>query len=127
MDYSNKKGVTQIAKGVGCSIIAILLATLVFAIAIKIFSISSAVITPVNQIIKALAIFFGCLVAVRESKGWLKGLFIGVMVIVVTYFIFAIVAGNISFGFANLLEILFGGVVGAISGVVAVNLRSSNS
>lgn len=127
MDYSNKKNVIQIAKGTGCAIIVILLATLIFAFVIKIFSLSSSVITPVNQIIKALAIFLGCLISVRESKGWLKGLFIGVIVIVITYFIFAIIAGSISFGFANLLEFLFGGIVGAISGVVAVNLRSANS
>ena len=88
-------------------------------------TIGSSVITPVNQVIKALAIFLGCLLSLRDTKGWLKGAIAGILVILFTYFIFAIIAGEISFGLSNVLEFLFGGVAGAISGVIAVNLHGA--
>lgn len=120
-------GAVEIAKSVCISVIVTLAAVLLFAFLIKIFSIGSSVITPVNQIIKALAIFAGCLFSLRESKGWLKGAISGILVILLTYFIFAIIAREISFGVSNVVEFLFGGIAGAISGVIAVNLRGSRS
>ena len=122
-----KDSAVQISKGVCVSIIVTLIAVLIFAIVIKLFSISASIITPVNQIIKALAIFLGCIFSLRESKGWLKGAILGVVVILLTYFIFSAIAGKITFGISNLLEIAFGAIAGAISGAVAVNLRSTNS
>ena len=54
------KGAAQIGKGACVSIIFTLAAVLLFALAIKLFSIPSAAITPVNQVIKFLAVFLGC-------------------------------------------------------------------
>lgn len=56
-----KGGAVEVGKSVGISVIVTLAAVLLFAFLIKIFSIGSSVITPVNQVIKALAIFLGCL------------------------------------------------------------------
>ena len=120
-------GAAEVAKSTGISVVITLAAVLLFAFLIKIFSIGSSVITPVNQVIKALAIFVGCLFSLHTSKGWLKGALSGIAVILLTYFIFAIIAGEISFGVSNVIEILFGGIAGAISGVIAVNLRGSQS
>ena len=114
-----KGGAVEVGKSVGISVIVTLAAVLLFAFLIKIF------ITPVNQVIKALAIFLGCLLSLRDTKGWLKGAIAGILVILFTYFIFAIIAGEISFGLSNVLEFLFGGVAGAISGVIAVNLHGA--
>ena len=122
-----KDSTVQISKGVCVSKIFTLVAVLIFAIVIKLFSISASIITPVNQVIKALAIFLGCIFSLRESKGWLKGAILCVVVILLTYFIFSAIAGKITFGISNLLEIAFGAIAGAISGAVAVNLRSTNS
>ena len=120
-----KGGAVEVCKSVGISVIVTLAAVLLFAFLIKIFSIGASVITPVNQVIKALAIFLGCLLSLRDTKGWLKGAIAGILVILFTYFIFAIIAGEISFGLSNVLEFLFGGVAGAISGVIAVNLHGA--
>ena len=76
-------------------------------------------ITAVNQVIKAVAIFVGCMVCVKPSRGLLKGLVSGVAVIILTYFLFAILAGEISFGWTNVLDLVFGALVGAVSGFVA--------
>lgn len=89
-----KGGAVEVGKSVGISVIVTLAAVLLFAFLIKIFSIGSSVITPVNQVIKALAIFLGCLLSLRDTKGWLKGAIAGILVILFTYFIFAIIAGG---------------------------------
>ena len=76
-----KGGAVEVGKSVGISVIVTLAAVLLFAFLIKIFSIGSSVITPVNQVIKALAIFLGCLLSLRDTKGWLKGAIAGILVI----------------------------------------------
>ena len=91
-----KGGAVEVCKSVGISVIVTLAAVLLFAFLIKIFSIGSSVITPVNQVIKALAIFLGCLLSLRDTKGWLKGAIAGILVILFT-------AGEISFGLSNVL------------------------
>ena len=101
-----------------------LAAVLVFALIVKLFSIGSGAITAVNQVIKAAAIFVGCLVCVKPGRGLVKGLISGVGVIVITYFLFAILAGEISFGWTNVLDLLFGALVGAVSGFIAGYIKN---
>ena len=102
-----KGGAVEVGKSVGISVIVTLAAVLLFAFLIKIFSIGSSVITPVNQVIKALAIFLGCLLSLRDTKGWLKGAIAGILVILFTYFIFAIIGEETGFVGASLVILLF--------------------
>lgn len=64
-----KGGAVEVGKSVGISVIVTLAAVLLFAFLIKIFSIGASVITPVNQVIKALAIFLGCLLVAARYQG----------------------------------------------------------
>ena len=67
----------EMGKSVCVSVIFTLAAVLIFALFIKLFSIGSSVITPVNQIIKMLAIFIGCILCLKPGKTALKGARIG--------------------------------------------------
>ena len=78
------KGAAQIGKGACVSIIFTLAAVLLFALAIKLFSIPSAAITPVNQVIKFLAVFLGCFFCIKPEKAFFKGIACGAIVAVVT-------------------------------------------
>lgn len=120
------RAAAEIGKGVCAAAVVTLAAVLVFALLIKLFSIGSSVIMPVNQLIKMAAIFTGCFVCLRPGRALAKGAICGVVVILATYFLFAIVAGEISFGWKNVLDWLFGGVVGAISGIVCAAVKGKS-
>jgi putative membrane protein (TIGR04086 family) len=113
----------EIGKATGISLIFTLAAVLVFAFIIKIFSLNTEVIKPVNQFLKVISIFTGCYFSLSGRKGWLKGLITGLFVILLTYFIFAIISGSIEFNWSVIVEIIFGSIIGAISGIITVNLK----
>lgn len=118
MRGAKKEAAAEVGKSVCIAAIVTLAAVLVFALLVKLFSIGSGAITAVNQVIKAVAIFVGCMVCVKPGRGLLKGLVSGVAVIILTYFLFAILAGEIAFGWTNVLDLVFGALVGAVSGFV---------
>ena len=120
------RAAAEIGKGICVASVVTLAAVLVFALLNKLFSIGSSVIMPVNQLIKMAAIFVGCFVCLRPSRAFLKGAICGVAVILVTYFLFAIIAGEISFGWKNVLDWLFGGIAGAISGIVCTAVKGKS-
>jgi len=117
------KTLLKTAEGAGIICGICLISVLLFALAIKIFSISSSVIKPVNTIIKAAAITLGCIFSVCGEKGYLKGALTGVIGVAATFLLFSAIGGELSLSWKILLELLFGGIVGAIGGIIAVNIR----
>ena len=126
MRSESGRAAAEVGKGIALSAVFTLAMVLVFALFIKLFSIGSSVIMPVNQLIKMAAIFVGCFVCLRPSRAFLKGAICGVAVILVTYFLFAIIAGEISFGWKNVLDWLFGGIAGTISGIVCTAVKGKS-
>lgn len=114
---------SESGKAVGISIIFTLASVLLFALIIKLFNLDQGVIKPVNQFLKVISIFTGCFFSFRPGKGFLKGAFTGMLVVALTFFIFAIIAGSIGFSAAFFIELLFGALIGGISGVITVNLK----
>lgn len=96
---------------------------LVFALVITYANVGASAIKWVNQIIKVFSMFFACFLAVKENKGLIKGLFIGIFGGIILFFILS-VFGIVRFDVTALLvEILFCAVLGIITGIIAVNLR----
>lgn len=114
---------SETGKAIGISIIFTLASVLLFALIIKLFNLDQGVIKPVNQFLKVISIFTGCFFCFRQGKGFLKGAFVGILVVLLTFFIFAIIAGSISFTSSFLIELLFGALIGGISGIITVNLK----
>ena len=102
----------QIIKSVGIA--------LVFSL---FFSVSDKVIYPVNQAVKVLAVFVGCLAGVRGEKGWIKGVGVGLLFTALSYLAFSCVGGDFSLSWLILAETAIGAVAGALSGAISVNLR----
>ena len=121
--FSNSNSIFQIIKGVIISIIICLVSVLVFAYAIKLFSLSSSVIKPVNQVVKAIAITVGCLLSVRPPKGFVKGLSVGFFSVLLELLIFGLIAKNLTFGLNELIDLIFGGILGIIAGIICSNLK----
>ena len=122
MSGDSRRLAAQTCRSVCVSALFMLAAVLLFALFIKLFNLSSAVIMPVNQIIKLLSVAAGCRLCLRE-KPVLCGALAGAGTAVVTYFLFAAVAGSISFDWGNVADLFFGALAGAIGGAIAGLLR----
>ena len=126
MQSDMSRAAAEVGKSIGVAAVFTLAAVLIFALLIKIFSIGSSIIVPVNQVIKMLAVFLGCFVCLRPTRAVLKGAVSGIGVILLTYFLFAVIGGAISFGWGNILDIVFGAIVGAISGIVCTLVKGKS-
>ncbi len=122
-DNSFAAHLLQIAKAVVLSLLFCLAAVLIFSLILKFASLSDSVVKPVNQCIKAFAILFGCFFAIRGEKGWLKGLAAGILTVMLSYLIFAMIGGDFALSWLIFAELAFGAVAGVLSGIVAVNVR----
>ncbi len=110
-------------KGILVGVSVCLAAILIFAFVLKFAALSDGTVRIINQVIKLIAITVSCLVAVRGEKGFLKGAAVGLSVVAVTYFIFGLISGSLSFGISTLFEAAYGIIAGAIAGILAVNLK----
>lgn len=119
-DGTFKICIFEVVKAALSAVVFSLAAVLIFAALIKLCGIPSSAIAYVVRGIKAAAVIGGVLLFVREDRGIFKGAFAGIIAVAVTYFIFSAMAGG-EFSPLFFAELLFGGVIGAISGVIAVN------
>ena len=123
MEKTSNNGVACVIKGVLTAVITALIGVLVFALVIKITVLSSNAVKTVNQFIKILAVFLGCVVAVRAEKGLIKGALIGVISNFTIYLVFSTLGGVSIFTLSFLIDTIFLLIVGGITGVIAVNLK----
>lgn len=119
----NVRDFFEIGKAILVGVLFCLVATLAFAFVIRIAELSSAVIAPVNRVIRALAIFLGCLIGLSDNKGLLKGAAAGILIFCLTFVIFSFIGGGFRFSLWLLAEFFFSFLVGAISGTIAVNVH----
>ena len=110
-------------KGVGFSLLLSLGLCFLFGLFLRFVSLDYGGILTGVCLIKSLSILFGCATSVKESKGWAKGLFIGGMTIVFSRFIFLLIPGLSFFGSYLFYDLLFGLIVGFLSGIIAVHVR----
>ena len=114
----------QILKAVLAAVLFSLAFVLIFTVIIQLFNLPAQVIRPVNQIFKILAIVCGGLIFIRGEKGLLKGAIYGVSAVLITFLLFGLISMSLSFTWKTAVELLIGAAAGAITGVIAVNLKS---
>lgn len=115
----------SIIKAVTIAVVAALTGILVFAFIIKIATLPSAAVKAVNQFIKAISVFCGCFFALKESNGLARGATVGVLFTVIIYLIFTLISGEFSIA-EFWADAAFGLIVGAISGILSVNVKGRN-
>lgn len=122
----DKSQIFTIIKGCLVAVSVSLVGILFFAFIIKIFGLTDGWIKPINQIIKAASILIGVFVALKKEKtqGLLKGAIIGLAYTLLAFVVFSILNGSFALDGALIVDILFGAIMGAICGVVFVNLKS---
>lgn len=118
-----RKHIFQVAEAAAAAIIISLLFVLVFTLINQLFSLPVGVVKPVNQVFKIISIAVGGLIFIRGGKGLLKGLIYGLIAVVITYLLFGLIAHSLTISWKFVLELLLGAAAGAISGVIAVNVK----
>ena len=129
LKMSNNSFVISVAKGMLVAVCVSLILVLLFAFILKFTNIPESTIKPVNQVIKGLSILIGVFIALKKSKelGLVSGLLIGFLYTIVAFVIFSCLGGVFAFDITFLTDILFGAVMGAICGIICVNLKKSTN
>lgn len=115
--------VKMIISGVGVGVMFSLVAVIIFAFILNMTALSDGVIKSVNQFIKILSVFTGCFFCLKGRLGYLKGGITGLLVFLITYLIFALFVGSQVFSGGFVVDLVFGTIIGVVSGIIAVNLK----
>ena len=115
----------NILKGSLVALSVSLVGILIFAFFIKYVAVPTEAIKPVNQVIKGISLLVGTFVALKKvnQMGLINGLLIGLCYTVIAFLVFSILDGNFEFNKTLVNDLLFGGIIGGICGVIVVNLK----
>ena len=120
-----RKDIFQVVKASAAAVIVSLVFVLIFTLIIQLFSLPINVIKPVNQVFKILSIVAGGLIFIRGEKGWLKGIIYGLIAVIATYLLYGAISHSLSVSWKFVIEILLGVICGAITGIIAVNIKKN--
>ena len=115
----------NILKGSLISLALSLVLILIFAFFIKYVAVPENAIKPINQVIKGISLLVGTFIALKKSSqmGLINGLLIGLTYTVLAFVVFSILDGHFEFSKTLVNDLLFGGIIGGICGVIAVNFK----
>lgn len=122
--HNIKQDVIDILRSTLFSTLIAISLVLIFAIIIRFASVENSVIMPVNIAIKILSILIGTMIGIKTPQnGILKGALNGLFFMLLTFLIFSALNGfkDVTFSWIDLITLP---VAGAISGIIAVNLKS---
>lgn len=124
-ETTKKSGFLQILKGAIFAVSISLVGILLFALLIKFTNLNEKWILPINQVIKIVSIFFGIMLAFNRgtNKGFLKGMLIGFIYTVLAYVVFSILARQFNFTLNSITDMIFGAIIGGISGIIVINIK----
>lgn len=118
------KSIIRMAVGVGVSLIVSLVLILLFALLIKWFNWSDAIISPANIDIKIISIAIGVLIVTKDgSAGAVKGAILGAVYIILCFVVFSILNGSMIINISLLYDSILGVIVGGILGIISVTLK----
>lgn len=117
----------SIVKGSLIALCISLVGVLIFAFCLKFTSLSDKLITPINQVIKGISIFFGVFFGLRKrkDKGLVSGLLIGLIYTVAAFLVFSLLNASFVFDLTLLYDIIFGSLIGGICGIICINVKKT--
>ena len=121
---NKKNNIIAIISGVLVSVATTLVLILVFALLIRVLSIPDGVIFPINQVIKVISLFLGCLIINKRThkNGIINGLLLGLLYFVLSFVLFAILQGSISWVISNFFDLVLTSVMGGLVGLVSIHI-----
>lgn len=122
--------IVKIIKGALCALSVSLVLILIFAFLLRFIAIDDEAISPVVQVIKGISILTGVLIALKSvsEMGFINGIIIGLTYTIVAFVCFSMLDGfNFEFSKTLLNDIIFGSIIGGISGIIAVNMKKKTT
>ncbi|MBR2441610.1 MAG: TIGR04086 family membrane protein [Clostridia bacterium] len=120
---SSFDGAFCVVKGAALALALSLLSAVVLAVILRCTQMSAKLVYPITQTVKAVCLCLGAAVFVRGEKGWLKGMAVGLVFTALSYLAFSSLGGDFSLSWLILLEVAISLAVGALGGIVGVNLK----
>ncbi|MCL1944352.1 MAG: TIGR04086 family membrane protein [Firmicutes bacterium] len=119
----SSSSIIGVLRGVLFALVVALALVLGFGLLVWFFEVSTDMAAIINQVIKGVSIFVGCLIGIRgTSNGWVKGFFVGVLFIIVAFLLFSALDQTFEVGMNLVNDIALGGVFGLASGVICANM-----
>ena len=125
MQVNENKTITNIAKGVGISLITTIILLLIFSIIFTYSNIEEKVISPVIMIITSISILIGSsIVNIKIKKnGLLNGAIIGISYIIIIYLISSILNWKFTLNMQSIIMVATAIIFGILGGILGVNKR----
>ena len=124
----NKNSIFDIVRTTVVSVIISLVLVLVFALIVNLVNVSENIIVPINHVIKILSILIGCFIGFKDIRqGVFKGALSGLLYTLLSILVFGIISHSVKFNAMSLVDIALGIVAGAVSGILAVNLKKKKT
>ncbi len=122
---SNMKGyAAEVIKAVVISLVFSLVLVLIAAFVIKFFNVPAVAMPVINQVIRTLSIFLGCIIALRRPGcGWLRGVISGALYSVLAFVLFSALGGGFEWDLTVLNNFVIGIAAGLISGIISMVAR----
>ena len=112
-------------KGAVLSLSLTIIGICVFAFLLRFINIPTDAIQPINQVIKYASIVVGTFIGLKKlnEMGLISGFLIGLIYTALAFVIFSLLNGGFNVQPSLINDLLFGGIAGAIAGIVAVNFK----
>ncbi|EJP6472756.1 TIGR04086 family membrane protein [Clostridium botulinum] len=120
----NKKNTDFIVQGILRAVILTVIMLLLFAVVLTFTDVSEKISSIIYLLITILSIMYGTIYSVRKinKKGWLIGLVISIIYMIIIYII-SIVSGNtLTLGTDRFIRILLALILGMLSGMLGINI-----
>ncbi len=123
-----KEDLIDIVKSSLIAVVSSLVLILLFAIIIKFSGIADNVILAINMVIKSISIVLGILFGIKHARlGAIKGLFSGLLFVIVSYVLFSIINLDGKIDLMMLVDSLIILAESLISGIIAVNIKDKRT
>ena len=117
----DKTFLKDVIKSALFSLIITLVCVLILGIVVKFVAVPPTILLPINQVIKVISVLLGCVIAIKDKRnGAIKGGICGLIYTLLSVFIFLILGMSLKESF-SFIDVLLGIIIGAISGIIAVN------
>ena len=114
-----------IGKGVLIAYFISAVLIILYGILLALTSLSEASMPTIIMVITLISIALSSIyTAIKvESKGWLNGAIVGLVYMVILFFIGMIFNTSISFDSSILFRLFMGFIIGALAGIIGINLK----